>query len=278
MPTISLHNTDPSRHRFDQSTNTVLRNSPPFLLKSLRQFLQSLRRWLTTAHSSIQIIPQMFYSVQIWWFRRPGSTLTFWLARKSTVARAVCGRAWLCWKTSLRRFIAGNMCGVKTGSSLHRTALRLPGICTSLVFRRRIWYPTLSHFLRRNCRPQGRSSLRTSHSGVCRHVYGHLFSAAWILIHRWIRLASKFAGPSPLLCCTIWPLQVDADVSVLRQSKDVWRVSRFHGDGFWLSVPIFVGDLGHFMLFLLLSRSGFSGEVPECSDLVLLMYPCCVTG
>jgi hypothetical protein len=24
--------------------------------------------------------------------------------------------------------------------------------------------------------------LRTSHSGVCRHVYGHLFSAAWILI------------------------------------------------------------------------------------------------
>jgi hypothetical protein len=27
-------------------------------------------------------------------------------------------------------------------------------------------------------------------------------------------------------------MQVDADVSVLRQSKDVWRVSRLHGDGF----------------------------------------------
>jgi hypothetical protein len=35
-----------------------------------------------------------------------------------------------------------------------------------------------------------------------------------------------------LLCCTIGPLQVDADVSVLRQSKDVWRVICFHGDGF----------------------------------------------
>jgi hypothetical protein len=56
-------------------------------------------------------------------------------------------------------------------------------------------------------------------------------------------------------------LQVDADVSVLRQSKDVWRGSRFHGDGYWLSVPIFVGDLGHLMLFLLLSWSGFSGEL-----------------
>jgi hypothetical protein len=31
-------------------------------------------------------------------------------------------------------------------------------------------------------------------------------------------------------------------------------------------VPIFVGDLGHLMLFLLLSRSDFSGEVPGCSD------------
>jgi hypothetical protein len=97
-------------------------------------------------------------------------------------------------------------------------------------------------------------------------VYGHLFSAAWILIHRWTRLPSSFAGPSSLLCCTIGPLQVDADVSVLRQSKDVWRVSRFHGDDFRLSVPIFIGDLGHLMLFLLLSRSGFSGEVPGSSD------------
>ena len=93
----------------DRSTNTVLWNSPPFLLKNLLQFLQNLRCWLSTVHASIQIIPQMFYWVQIWWFRRPGSTLTFWLARKSTVARAVCGRALSCWQTSLRRFIAGSM-------------------------------------------------------------------------------------------------------------------------------------------------------------------------
>ena len=163
------------------------------------------------------------------------------------------------------------MCGVKT-SFLYRTALRLPWMRTSGVFRSRIWHSTSSHFLRHNCRPQGRISGRTSHSGVCGHVYGHLFSAARILIHPWTRLASSYGGPNPLLCCTIGPLQVDADVSVLRQSKDVWRVSRFHGDGFWLSVPIFVGDLGHLMLFLLLARSGFSGEVPRCSDFGLLMY------
>jgi hypothetical protein len=169
------------------------------------------------------------------------------------------------------------MCGVKT-SFLYRAALRLSWMCTSWVLRRRIWHPTSSHFLRWNCRPQGRSSLRISHSGVCRHVYDHLFFAAWILIHRWTRLASSFAGPSPLLCCTIGPLQVDTDVSVLRKGKDVLRVSCFHEDGFWLSVPIFVGDLRQLMLFLLLSRSGFSGEVPECSDLGLLMCPCCATG
>jgi hypothetical protein len=152
------------------------------------------------------------------------------------------------------------------------------GYASVEFFGRRIWHPTSSHFLRQNCRPQGRSFFRTSHSGVCRHVYGHLFSAAWILIHRWTRLPSSFAGPSSLLCCTIGPLQVDADVSVLRQSKDVWRVSRFHGDDFRLSVPIFIGDLGHLMLFLLLSRSGFSGEVPGSSDFWLLMCPCCATG
>jgi hypothetical protein len=219
----------------------------------------------------------MSYWVQIWWLRRPGSTLTFWLARKSTVARAVCGRALSCWQTSLRKFIAGSMCGVKT-SSLYRAALRLPGMCTSWVLGHMIWYPTSSHFLSWNCRPEGRSSFWSSHFSVNRHVYGHLFSAAWILIHHWTRLASSFTDPSPLLCCTIGPMQVDADVSVLRQSKDVRRVNRFHVDGFWLSVPIFVGELGHLMLFLLLQRSSFSGEVPGCRDLGLLMCPCCVTG
>jgi hypothetical protein len=256
----------------------VLLNSPPFLLKSLQQFLQSLRRWLTTAHVAIQVIHKCSIGFKSSDLNGYGATVTLWLARKSTVARAVCDRALSCWKTSLRRFTAGNMCGVKT-SSLYRAALRLSWMCTSWVFRRRIRHLTSSLFLRRNCRPQGRGSLRTSHSGVCRHVYGHFFSAAWILIHRWTKLASSFASPSPLLCCTIGPLKVDAsDVSILRQSKDVWRVSRFHRDSFWQSVPIFVGDLGYLMLFLLLSRSGFSCEVPGCSDLGLLMCPCCATG
>jgi hypothetical protein len=49
-------------------------------------------------------------------------------------------------------------------------------MCTSWGFRERIWHPTSSHFLRRNYGPQGCSSLRTSHSVVCRHVYGHIFS------------------------------------------------------------------------------------------------------
>ena len=57
VPTISLqHSTNPSRYRLDQSTNTVLRDSLSFLPKSLQQFLQSLRRWLTTTHASIQVI------------------------------------------------------------------------------------------------------------------------------------------------------------------------------------------------------------------------------
>ena len=97
------------------------------------------------------------------------------------------------------------------------------------------------------------------------------FITCTAILNRWTRLTSSFADSSPLLCCTIGPLQVDADFSVLRQSKDVWRVSRFLGDGFWLSVPIFVGDMGHFMLFLLLSRSDFSGEVPGCINRILYL-------
>jgi len=121
------------------------------------------------------------------------------------------------------------------------------------------------------CKPFIPASVNT-----CTAIY--LFSAALICIHRWTNLAPSFTGHSPLLCCTIGPLQVDADVSVLCQGMDVWRVSNFHGDGFWLSAPIFVGDLGHLKLFLLLSRSGFSCEVRGWSDLGLLMCPCCVTG
>jgi hypothetical protein len=39
-------------------------------------------------------------------------------------------------------------------------------------------------------------------------------------------------APYSVLCCTIGPLKVDADISVLRQSKGLWWVrSRFQGDG-----------------------------------------------
>jgi hypothetical protein len=77
---------------------------------------------------------------------------------------------------------------------------------------------------------------------------------AWILIHRWIRITSIFAGLSPLLCCTIEPLQVHADVAVLCQSKDVWRVSRFHEDGFWLSVSISLNWIQSLNCFSILLR------------------------
>ena len=119
-----------ARTRLYQSTKTVLRNSLSFLLKGLLQFLQSLRCWLTTCARVDPSHPQMFY-----WFKSSdlngqGCTVTFWLTRKSTVARVVCDRVLSCRKTSLRRFIAGSMCGVKT-SSLYRAALRLPWMCTS---------------------------------------------------------------------------------------------------------------------------------------------------
>ena len=161
---------DPSRHRLYQSTNTVLRNSPPFLLKSLLQFLQRMRRWSTTAHASIQVIHKCSIGFQSSDLSGQGSTV------KSTVARAVCGRPLSSWKLPYGGSLRASMYGVKI-PSLYRAALRLLWMCTSWVFRRRIWHPT-SHFLRRNCWRQGHSSLRTSHSGVCRHVYGHLFSAA----------------------------------------------------------------------------------------------------
>ena len=125
--------TVPTRFYIDSiNRRTLCCGILPILAQKPAVVLQSLRRWLTTAHASIQIIPQMSYWVEIRWFRRPGSTVTFWLARKSTVERAMCGGA-LCWKPSLQRFIAGSMCGVKT-SSLYWAALRLPGMCTSWGF------------------------------------------------------------------------------------------------------------------------------------------------
>ena len=198
-----------------------------------------------------------------------GSTVTLWLA--------VWGRTLSCWITFLWRCIEGSMCGVKT-SSLYRARWGCRECVLVLVgcFGLSIWHPTSSHFLRRTFRPQGRSSLRTSNSGVCTHMYGHLFSAAWTLIHRWTRHASSFAGHSPLRCCTIGPLQVHADISVLRQSKDVWPVNRFHGDDFWLSVAIFVWDLGNAVFLAVTVRFLMWGT--RFSDLGLLMCPCCAKG
>jgi hypothetical protein len=94
--------------------------------------------------------------------------------------------------------ISGNWSSLfRDGSMLcYRLMVGTPDTCIPVeLFGHRIWHPTSSHFLHRNCRPQWRSFLRTSHSGVCRHVYGHLFSAAWILIHRWTRFDSWETGP-----------------------------------------------------------------------------------
>jgi hypothetical protein len=60
-------------------------------------------------------------------------------------------------------------------------------------FRRRIWHLTSSRFLHRKCQPQGRSSLRTSHSGVCRHVYSHLLSAAYTCCPQWTLVGRFFS-------------------------------------------------------------------------------------
>jgi hypothetical protein len=49
---------------------------------------QSLRRWLTTAHASIQVIHKSSIGFKSSDLNGQGSTVTFWLARKSTVARA----------------------------------------------------------------------------------------------------------------------------------------------------------------------------------------------
>jgi hypothetical protein len=140
----------------------------------------------------------------------------FWLARKSTVTRAVCGRALSCWKTYLRRLIAGSMCGVKT-SFLYRAALRLPWMCTSWVYRRRIWHPTSSHFLHRNCRPQGRSScepLIPASVDTCTAI-SFLQHESWFM--------TESDSPPVLQVPALYSV-APSDVSVLRQSKYVWRV------------------------------------------------------
>jgi hypothetical protein len=85
----------------------------PILAQKPAVVLQSLRRWLTTAYASIQIIQHKCpIGLKSGDLGGKGNTVTFWLARKSTVERTMCGWA-LCWKPSLQRFIAGSMCGFK---------------------------------------------------------------------------------------------------------------------------------------------------------------------
>jgi hypothetical protein len=148
------------------------------------EFLQSLWRWLTTPHASFQIIPQMFDWVQILWHRQPGEHC--------------CRAEELPYVGSLR---AARV--VSKSHSCIEWRLGCRGCAQVEFFRRR--YPTSSHFLHRNCRPQWSSSLRTSHSGVFRHVYGHLF-CSMNLDSSLKQTRLQLSGPIPLLCCTIGPL------------------------------------------------------------------------
>jgi hypothetical protein len=61
-----------------------------------------------------------------------GSTLELWLARKSTVARVVCGLALSCWKTFLCVLMTGRIWGWRI-SLQYLCAVKLPGTRTSGV-------------------------------------------------------------------------------------------------------------------------------------------------
>ena len=109
----------------------------PFLLKSMLQFLQSLRRWLTTAHASIQVIHKCSIEFKSSDLNGQGALLrSGWLVSQQQhelCAAECCHAEKLPYGGSFR----ASICGVKT-SSLYRAALRLPWMCTSCVFRRRI--------------------------------------------------------------------------------------------------------------------------------------------
>lgn len=95
----------------------------------------------------------------------------------------------------------------------------------------------------------------TSHAGVCRQMNGYIFCLACNLIHRTARHHAflQFFMLNLSFCC-----------KTMRTSQDytkVWCVCRFYGEGLWLTVPIFVGDLGHFVPFLKLRWTDFSNEI-----------------
>jgi hypothetical protein len=168
----------------------------------------------------------------------------------------------VCWKTSLRRFIAGNMCCVKT-SSLYRVALRLPGMCTGWVF----WAEDMApHTI---ILPPPKTYIGTDSQKP----------SPWKPLTHQTSLLWRSIETSASTCKDPMVQQSKGQSPAKLEASPVQRcTSGFHGDGFWLSVPIYVGHQGQLMLFLLLSRFGFSDEVPRCSDIELLMCPCCATG
>ena len=135
------------------------------------------------------------------------------------------------------------MYGVKT-SSLYRAALRFPWMCTSWVFRRRIWHPTSSHFLRRNCRPQGTvpcELLIPASVDTCTAI-SFLQHESWFIAEP--DSPPVLQVPAPYSVAPSYPCK---SLPTSQYCANVRTSGRFHGDGFWLSVPIFVGDLGHLM-------------------------------
>jgi hypothetical protein len=187
------------------------------------------------------------------------------MAKKSTVARAVCGRALSCWKTSLQRSIAGSMCGVKT-SSLCRTALRLPWMCTSWFFG--VGYGTSHHHTSSAeivdfkdavpCEPLIPASLDT-----CTTI-SFLQHESWFI--------AEPDSPPVLQVLAPYPVAPSDPCKSMPTSQYSAKVRTFGAQ------PVFTETAFDVVFLVLLSRSGFSGEVPGCSDIGLLMCPCCATG
>jgi hypothetical protein len=99
-------------------------------------------------------------------------------------------------------------------------------------------HPTSSHFFRRNCRLKDTIPCETlipASLDRCTAI-SFLQHESWFIAE--LDSPPVYQVQVPYSVAPSDPLLVDADVSVLCQSKDVWRVSRFHGDGFWLCADI----------------------------------------
>ena len=113
----------------------------PFLLKSLLQFLQNLRRWLSTAQASIQIIPKCSIGFKSGDLDGQGALLrSDWL--KSQQQYELCAAD--CYRAD--KFPYGGSlreaCVVSKPHLCIQRRLGCRGCAPVEFFRRRIWHPT----------------------------------------------------------------------------------------------------------------------------------------